>query len=367
MAVGLPLKTTYADGDVYSASDVNDTNGTINAYLAPSLGFAAGKNKIINGDFYINQRNFTSNTSTGSYGFDRWAQLNSGGTVTVTPQTFTAGSAPVAGYEGANFARIVSASQSASTNYASLIQRIENVRTLAGQTATISFWAKASTGTPKIGITLEQAFGATGSATVTTAITAQTITASWVRYSFNVTVPSISGKTVSGGSDSLNILIFTSCGSSISGYSTDVGVQNVTVDFWGVQVENGSTATPFQTATGTIQGELAACQRYYYRNANGAIYSPYGLGISVSGTQAAIMIQNPVTMRVAPTSVDYSTLGITDQVNYQLAVTSIAITYSSPQLVAINAITGSGQTSLRPANLTNQNSTAGFLGFSAEL
>jgi hypothetical protein len=35
MAVGFPLKTTYADGDVYSASDVNDTNGTVN--LAGSL------------------------------------------------------------------------------------------------------------------------------------------------------------------------------------------------------------------------------------------------------------------------------------------------------------------------------------------
>jgi hypothetical protein len=30
MAVGFPLKTTYANGDVYSASDVNDTNGTVN-------------------------------------------------------------------------------------------------------------------------------------------------------------------------------------------------------------------------------------------------------------------------------------------------------------------------------------------------
>jgi hypothetical protein len=30
MAVGFPTKTTYADGDVYSASDVNDTNGTLN-------------------------------------------------------------------------------------------------------------------------------------------------------------------------------------------------------------------------------------------------------------------------------------------------------------------------------------------------
>ena len=30
MAVGFPLKTSYVNGDVYSASDVNDTNGTVN-------------------------------------------------------------------------------------------------------------------------------------------------------------------------------------------------------------------------------------------------------------------------------------------------------------------------------------------------
>lgn len=35
MAVGLPLKTTYVDGEVFSASDINDTNGTVNL-LNPS-------------------------------------------------------------------------------------------------------------------------------------------------------------------------------------------------------------------------------------------------------------------------------------------------------------------------------------------
>jgi hypothetical protein len=30
MAVGFPTKTTYANGDVFSASDINDTNGTLN-------------------------------------------------------------------------------------------------------------------------------------------------------------------------------------------------------------------------------------------------------------------------------------------------------------------------------------------------
>jgi hypothetical protein len=30
MAVGFPTKVTYANGDVFSASDINDTNGTLN-------------------------------------------------------------------------------------------------------------------------------------------------------------------------------------------------------------------------------------------------------------------------------------------------------------------------------------------------
>jgi hypothetical protein len=30
MAVGFPTKTTYVNGDVFSASDINDTNGTVN-------------------------------------------------------------------------------------------------------------------------------------------------------------------------------------------------------------------------------------------------------------------------------------------------------------------------------------------------
>jgi hypothetical protein len=36
-----------------------------------SYGYAAGKNSIINGDFRINQRNFTSNTTSGAFNFDR--------------------------------------------------------------------------------------------------------------------------------------------------------------------------------------------------------------------------------------------------------------------------------------------------------
>jgi hypothetical protein len=70
-----------------------------------------------------------------------------------------------------------------------------------------------------------------------------------------LSVPSISGKTIgTNNDDGLQVDI-----GQLSNASTDAW----TLDLWGVQLEAGSVATAFQTATGTIQGELAACQRYY--------------------------------------------------------------------------------------------------------
>jgi len=371
MAVGFPLKTTYANGDVYSASDVNDTNGTVNL-LGSSVAYTAGKNRIINGNFAINQRNFTSNTTNGAYNFDRFLQANSGGTVTVTPQTFTAGTAPVSGYEAKNFVRIVTASQSAAGDYALYGQKIEDVRTLAGQTATVSFWAKASSGTPKIGVTLDQYFGTGGSASaaVVNTVATQTITTSWVRYSFTITVPSISGKTIgTAENSSLSLYIATSVGTTLvaAGYP-NTGIQNATIDIWGVQVEAGSTATAFQTATGTIQGELAACQRYYWRPSGQSAYAYYGTGLSESGSFSPIFVPLPVCLRsTSNLSVDYSNLAQYDGQTVR-AVTSVAINHYTNSGLLIGATsTGGGLTISRPAVLINNNNAAGYLGISAEL
>jgi hypothetical protein len=138
----------------YGATTITDTYTQAQAdakFFQNANAFVAGKNKIINGDFSVNQRNFTSTTSlSGTYTFDRWKTEGNGSSVTYSAQTFTPGTAPVAGYEGINFLRIVTASQSSSTNYALIDQPIEDVRTFAGQTITLSFWAKAASGTPKI-------------------------------------------------------------------------------------------------------------------------------------------------------------------------------------------------------------------------
>jgi len=237
----------------------------------PGNFFVAGKNKIINGDFNINQRGFTSTTTSAVYTFDRWRTVYGGGTTTYSSQSFTLGSAPVAGYEARNFVRIVTASQSTTTDYAQYIQNIEDVRTFAGQTVTLSFWAKASTGTPSIAAEAAQNFGTGGSPSsqVNTTFGKTAITSSWARYSLTLAIPSISGKTLGTNNDSfLGIAFWTSAGSAYDARTSSLGIQNVTIDIWGVQVEAGSVATPFTTATGTLAGELAACQRYYEKSFN---------------------------------------------------------------------------------------------------
>jgi hypothetical protein len=201
MAIGFPVKANYATGDVLTATNMNDLSGTLNTIQ--SVEYAAGKNKVINGDFFINQRAFSSTTANATFTVDRWQTALAGGTVTTSVQNFTLGAAPVAGYESKQFLQIVSTGQSASTDFASTRTYIESVRTLAGQTATLSFWAKATSGTPKIGATFEQRFGTGGSPSseVLTVATAQTISTSWARYSFTINIPSIAGKTIGTTND----------------------------------------------------------------------------------------------------------------------------------------------------------------------
>jgi hypothetical protein len=278
------------------AQDIRALGDAIDTSLW-NVGFGqAGKNKVINGDFAINQRAFTTTTTDGAYTFDRWRN-GSDALTTVSAQTFTVGAAPVSNYESTNFIRLVSAGQSAAGALSIITQRIEDVRSLSG-TYTISFWAKAATGTPKLSLEIDQQYGSGGSTRVTNDAGQVTLSTSWVRYSKTVTVSSFSGKTIGAGSyASLNI--FCSAGSNFNARTGSLGIQSNTFDIWGVQVEYGSKATPFQTATGTIQGELAACQRYFQRFGDGVANEMIALG-TVTSNIAYVLIPHPVQLRGTP-------------------------------------------------------------------
>jgi hypothetical protein len=315
----------------------------------------AGKNKIINGDFGIWQRGTTfSAISAGQYTSDRWLFQNNGtGTATITRETFTPGAAPVAGYESQYFIQMATNSVGTSTVF-DFAQRIENVTTFANQTITISFWAKADSART-ISPIYTQGFGTGGSSTVNTFGSAITLTTSWARYTQTIAIPSIAGKTI-GTSSLFAILLRT------------VPASGAVVSLWGVQAEYGSKATPFQTASGNSpQGELAMCQRYYFRTTTGVTNQLIGAGIATTATTASVYVVPPVTMRVAPTSVDAANLATSDLTAFTNAVTApTTIAFSTVNNVRIDLAGGSGMTAKTPIVLQT-NGTAGYLGLSAEL
>jgi len=324
----------------------------------------AGKNKIINGDFAINQRAFVSTTTNNDYGFDRMRLRATDGTVTYSAQTFTAGAAPVAGYESTNYARIVTTGQTNATTAAAMLrQTIEDVRTFAGQTITISFWAKAATGTPYMNAYVTQSFGSGGSTAVSTNVTKQAVTTAWARYSFTIAVPSVSGKTIGAGSYLLVSLV---CSAGTS-FLADSFVQNNTFDMWGWQVEYGSYATPFQTASGgSPQGELAMCQRYYWRSTSTSGNNQlYAMGFASGTTGISGPLPLPVQMRVIPTSIGYSNVRATDE-NTNIAISALVANNRTTPNVVYLAATVTGATQFRPYVFVG-NDTAGYLEVSAEL
>jgi hypothetical protein len=359
MAVGFPAKTDFATGEVLTATNMNDITGTLN--LLQSTLYPAGRNKIINGDFGIWQRG-TSGFALGSaYNADRWTFYT--GTPTnkaITQQTFTPGTAPVSGYEGTYFWRFAeTVATVADTN--NLSQRIEDVRTFAGQTVIMSFWAKSTTASTTATLRLSQNFGSGGSTSVNTDAAALNLTTSWARYSKTITLPSITGKTI-GTSSYLSAQFI---------FSTNL-IQ--TIDIWGVQLEaasTGSTASPFQTASGSIGGELALCQRYYYRfQPTSAATNRFGYGFAVSTTAGEIGFKFPVNMRTAPTALEQS--GTASDYGVKSGATNTAFT-SVPTFNTADVTEGfigfgtAAVLSVGSGTCMRNSSTNAYLGWSAEL
>lgn len=317
------------------------TGGTTAAAALTNLGlgglgdpsFRAGKNHIINGDFGIWQRlNATgvtsfSNPTTLSYTADRWIHVYDAigsGTYTVSRLGATGGNIFGSGDETQYYMRAAwtgVAPSAQTTNYIS--QRIEDVRTLANKTVTVSFYAKADSATARsIGIQFEQNFGYTGSASATTTTVSKSLTTSWARYTATIAIPSISGATINV--DSYLALRLILPNNSLGTY-----------DIWGVQVESGSDVTTFQRYAGLRPLELAACQRYYYRQTNSNDSTAYiCTGVVQTGAASGStsthwgVLRFPVTMRVPRTGIVSAVSSATSLSSVTSAgTTSVSVTF----------------------------------------
>lgn len=308
-------------------------------------------NYIINGAFDYWQRGTSGTVAANGFGYvsaDRFRILAAGGSA---PTVTFARSTDVPSGIGTQYSGTFSWSASAASGDLICGYYVENGKYLfAGKTITVSFYAKAATAIASA-FCFDQDYGTT----------TFNLTTSWARYSYTITLPSTyatSRPVGSGANDhsELRFLRFTNAASSSN-----------TVYITGVQVEEGSYATPFRRSAPSLQAELAACQRYYYRLVSESVYQAFGSGTWEGGSVSFLMfVTHPVQMRAIPTP-GGSNLSV----------------YNGSSLIAVNSITqgiygsktrsrvyfglASNATGAQYWEVLGNNTTAAYLDFNAEI
>ena len=367
MAVGLPLKTTYANGDVYSASDVNDTNGTVNLFQTSTLSMAAGKQPLINSGMDVWQRGTSislaaSTAYASGFTADRWQAFTSANQACTISRQATGDTTNLPNIQYC--LRFQRNSGQTGTAYIPLAQNIETLNSVAyaGKTVTLSFYARKganySPASSALSVTLftgtgtdQNIYGTYTGAAYPIDSTA-TLTTTWQRFTFTATL-----------SSSLSEI-------GLRFAMTPVGTAGA-ADYYeitGVQLELGSYATTFSRAQGTIQGELAACQRYYNRYSISAAPAYFLNGVARGGTVASCYFPAPVEMRIVPSSIDVSGFRIynfSSGTAYTGGTTTLEA-YNN-KIFQVNYTHGSSVFTTGTNILGGFDATSSYIGFSAEL
>jgi hypothetical protein len=296
--------------------------------------YAAGKNKIVNGNFDYWSRGTSFTVS--SYTADHWLSQYQPTTV-----TSVARSTDVPNYQS-KYSALVTFSNHTGQDYF-LRTPIERP-TYMSNTITVSFWAKTASGTMPLVLDVND----TGSGTFT-------INSTWTKYSYTYTGSN-------GWMDTVypsNIYAFLDF--SLYGPGPYTGQLYIAQ----VQLENGSVATPFTLAGGDLGGELKSCQRYYWRTS-----APRLVPIMVYTTNSTYgLIRFPTTMRTAPvlgTSgvASHFTAFIAGSAYIATAVPAIDNTATPDTFHFGMSISGGTAGQAGVMGVTN---AAGYLEFSAEL
>ena len=328
------------------------------------------KNRIINGDMVIDQRNAGASvtaSTTGAYALDRWyLEEATDGAATVQqvsdgPTGFT------------NSLRVTVTSTDTSigaSQYFEVDQNIEGFNTAdlgfgtaSASTITISFWVKSSlTGTFGGSIRNSAAnrsypFSYTINAANTwekeTITIAGDTTGTWIGATngigLRLTFALAAGSSLSG-------TVNTWAGSNLlapTGSTNLMGTASATWQITGVQLERNITATPFEWIPyGT---ELALCQRYCFVYRPSTNFAPYLMAHGINTTSMRGLLKFPQTMRAAP-SLTF-TAANTFQWSFGNVATSIALAEQGVDMSSVDigstGITANGGYMITSANTTN--------------
>jgi hypothetical protein len=353
------------------------------ANLPNTFGF---KNRIINGDMGISQRNGSSsvtNPGSNTYTVDRW-RINTSFTGSVGQNLGSV--TPPVGFTSYLGMSVGAAGQSAS-NYG-FLQSIEGFNTADLQwgtanakTVTVSFWVRSSlTGTFGFAIQNEASNRSYPFAyTISSANTWQQVTA---------TIPGDTSGTWIGATNGTGLQIYISYGNlaarqgpsgawasadyrSVTGQVDLVLTNGATFYITGVQLEVGTTATSFDYLPYTT--ELQLCQRYYAKlGANPSAignpgYQAHGAGCNqATNTSQNIYLGFPQFMRTSP-SIGYSgNIGITALGSY-VTLSSISGAYTGVNSSLLQTTTPAVGSAGDGATLISNGDTSAFISLTAEL
>jgi hypothetical protein len=317
-------------------------------------------NPVINSAFQVWQRGTTAvaGTALGAYFADRFTIARGvAGSSATRATTSDTTNLPFIQY----CARVQRDSGNTATNAIYLMQSMESVNSIpyAGKTVTFSFYARAganySSASSALSVQLltgtgtDQNVGAGYTGSATPINSTATLTTTWQRFTFTGTIATTATE--------MGFYLF----------YTPVGTAGANDYFeaTGIQIEVGSVATPFKTYAGTLQGELAACQRYYWRNTLQTATEIANV-VGRSSTISDCIINFPVAMRTNPSAVEYGgTPSLTDPNVAAYTVTSFTFVHATSYTGFIRPNTASGLTQGKFYTLGI--TTNGYLGFSAEL
>jgi len=372
MATMTPKSTVTTKGDLVAATAastparlaVGNNGETLVADSSASTGLRwtatpSASNPVLNSAFQVWQRG-TSSTATGYGSADRWYQAR--GAATASWSQITTG-LPTGLQYGMKVQRTAGQTSSDGISISQVFETVNSIP-FAGKTVTLSFYAKAGANYSPTSSALavrgytgtgtDQAAGNFGGWTgyAEPVSGSATLTTSYQRFSFTGTIASTA--TQFG-------MVFYLFGSGTAGADDSFSIT-------GVQLDVGSVALPFRTYAATIQGELAACQRYYWRTSAPQLDNRIANGAFSSATISYITIPHPTTMRVPPTSVDFSSLKLYDfGATYNVTAVTLTGNAQSGTTSMIEANVASGGTQYRPVQLMNQSTTSGYIAFNAEL
>jgi hypothetical protein len=304
------------------------------------------KNRIINGDMVVAQRGTSATVSNGSavgFGADRFQTdsytWSAGSNITVSNETTVVPSGFTNSYKWANGATGLTF---ASGGFQSITQKIEgyNIADAYSGNVTISFWVRSSTaGTYTLWIANNYGSSEIYTTKQYTINSANT----WEQKSITVDLSggiaaggtwnktngeglslnwALGGNANRTGNTGLNTWVNTNTTPTYH-WNTSSSVQlatiaNSTFYITGVQLEIGSTATPFERRM--YGQELALCQRYYtlFNQIPGGATRVAGASPAAQGYMTATL---PVQMRSAPT-ISLGTSGTSVASGYSYALSN---------------------------------------------